>query len=86
MAKYELVITNPASKDIKPIPKNQLKKICETMRNLLDNPISAKSKKLAGSKRSYRIRVGDYRILYSISNKVITIFAIGHRKDVYRKT
>ena len=52
---------------------------------LIENPRPKISKKLKG-KDSYRLRIGDYRIVYNIDdkNKTITVFRIRHRKDVYR--
>ena len=62
-----------------------IKAITEAIERLADTPRPAKAEKLAG-RPEWRIRVGDYRILYLIDdrNKRITITAIGHRRDVYR--
>jgi mRNA interferase RelE/StbE len=45
------------------------------------------SKKLTGSENSYRIRIGDYRVIYDILDSlvIIEVQAVGHRKDIYRK-
>ena len=44
------------------------------------------AKKLAGSRDQWRVRVGDYRILYDLNDKAreVRVFAIGHRRDIYR--
>jgi len=52
---------------------------------LEDNPRPRGTKKLSG-REEYRLRVGDYRVLYTIDDKgcVVTVFAVGHRREVYR--
>lgn len=52
-----------------------------------EEPFPYGSEKLAGSEHTYRIRVGDYRIIYEVSvpSKVVRIQRVRHRKDVYRK-
>jgi mRNA interferase RelE/StbE len=52
----------------------------------LINPRPPGSKKLAGSKNEWRIRVGDYRVLYDIADKVriVRVYRVRHRRDVYK--
>ena len=54
--------------------------------DLADDPMPVGCKKLVGSEHTYRIRVGDYRIVYDIQNANLTVFVIRirHRRDVYR--
>ena len=68
------------------IPKRDLKKILARIESLRDEPRSAASVKLSGLEY-YRIRQGDYRIVYEIDdrNSVVTVAKVGHRGDVYRK-
>ncbi|MEI8204457.1 MAG: type II toxin-antitoxin system RelE/ParE family toxin [Bacteroidota bacterium] len=56
------------------------------MDNLSENPHPSGSKKLKGSTNEYRIRIGSYRVIYTIINKIltITIIKIAHRKNIYR--
>jgi mRNA interferase RelE/StbE len=51
-----------------------------------ENPFPAGSRKLKGEERAYRIRVGDYRIIYDVLRDVLVVLvlSVGHRKDVYR--
>lgn len=67
------------------IPKPDQLRIVGVIDLLGDNPLPPKALKLRG-REGYRIRVGDYRILYTFDGKVMTvlIIKIGHRKDVYR--
>ena len=53
---------------------------------LADNPFPPSARKLRGEERSYRIRIGDYRVVYDVLEEVVVvlILRIGHRKDVYR--
>lgn len=87
MAIYKIELKKSAEKEIDRLDKNIIPQIFHKIRTLAENPYPSQSLKLAGSGYSYRLRVGDYRILYQIDNstKIITIFAVGHRKDIYRK-
>ena len=85
MAAYELRFKASVAKDLRGIPKSDVVKILAKARTLSHNPRPPGSQKLAGDER-YRIRQGDYRILYSIIEAlvVVEVVKIGHRKDVYR--
>ena len=64
-----------------------LKKIDQVLLSLAENPFPSNSKQLAGEDPPlYRVRIGDYRILYQIQDGVLVILVVhfGHRKDVYR--
>jgi len=83
---YTIYISKGAEKDLAKIPANTTKKIVSTIDGLENNPRPRGSKKLKGSEENFwRVRVGDYRIVYLIEDtiKVIDIRKIGHRKDVY---
>ena len=85
MAKYELVIRPSVSKDTKDIPSSDMKKILLKMESLCDNPRPAGCMKLTGMEY-YRIRHGDYRIIYEIedSRLIVVVIKVGHRREVYR--
>ncbi|GAI91672.1 unnamed protein product, partial [marine sediment metagenome] len=61
--------------------------ISNKISSLAENPYPEGYKKLKGSENDYRIRIGNYRIVYSIYNEILTIevIKISHRKDIYRK-
>ena len=84
MVKYKIELKKSAYKELKSIPKKDLKRILTKIESLSDNPRPNDCKKLSALER-YRIRQGNYRILYSIENEILTIYIvkIGHRKDVY---
>lgn len=50
---------------------------------LLEEPHPSGSKKLSNAENLYRVRVGDYRILYEVTDDSVIIHAIGHRRDIY---
>jgi mRNA interferase RelE/StbE len=85
MAFYNIRFSESVHKDIKKIPQNDVKKILEHIDSLAIEPRPYGYKKLKGQE-NYRIRQGDYRIVYSIRDieLIILILTIGHRKDIYR--
>lgn len=85
MAVYELVIRKSVSKDLRSIPKKDLKQILARIAALASDPRPPGCEKLSGLER-YRLRQGRYRILYEIQDAVltVTVVKVGHRRDVYR--
>ena len=85
MPKYKVYFKPSAEKELRSLPKNIAESAILKIDILIENPRPRISKKLKGED-SYRLRIGDYRIVYNIDdkNKVITVFRIRHRKDVYR--
>jgi mRNA interferase RelE/StbE len=85
MAVYSIYFKESARKELNAIPKRDLRRIMEKIATLADNPRPAGSEKLSGQER-YRIRQGNYRILYSIQDGELTIWVVkvGHRREVYR--
>ena len=82
---YQVLISNRASKALEKIADDVYPRIVERIRNLASNPRPKGCKKLKG-RSGYRIRIGDYRIIYDIENDklVVLIIEIGHRKDIYK--
>ena len=85
MAKYRITIKTSAAKELEGIPRKDLRRIVKRIQKLAGNPRSHGSYKLSGQEK-YRIRQGDYRIVYSIDDKdlIIDIVKIGHRREIYR--
>lgn len=84
---YKIEFTKRALRDFVGLEKNQRNKIKLELESLAQNPFKgANIKKLTGMSNSYRLRAGDYRIIYLIEkNKlVINIIKIGHRQGVYK--
>ena len=87
MAFYKVQWKNSAKKELKKLDKKVIVRILQAVGKLASNPHPSGSKKLMGSESIYRIRVGDYRIIYNIQSSVLTIeiIKVGHRGEVYRK-
>lgn len=85
MAKYKVFIKKSAANELENIHKKDLKKIVKRVQSLAENPRPRGSQKLSAQER-YRIRQGNYRIVYSIQDEELTvqIFKIGHRREIYR--
>lgn len=86
MAVYEVLLSKAARKELAALPVFIHNKIIEDISHLASIPRPAGCKKLKGYKNSWRIRIGDYRIIYEIEDKVlrILIVAIGNRKNIYK--
>lgn len=87
MPKYQILVSPRAKKDLKKIDAAQIKYIDASILKLEKMPFPPGVKRLiARDVAQYRIRVGDYRILYDVDekNKVVLILRVGHRKDIYR--
>jgi mRNA interferase RelE/StbE len=85
MAAYEVLFRSSVYKDLKKIPRNDLRKILKRIESLAENPRPRGCEKLTSQDR-YRIRHGRYRIVYSIQDDVLTVWVVkvSHRKDTYR--
>lgn len=87
MAEYRLLIKTSAAKELEAVgTKADRQRIVERLQALAVSPRAQDAEKLAGHADRYRVRQGSYRIIYLIDDgrREITIFKIGHRKDVYR--
>jgi mRNA interferase RelE/StbE len=83
---YRIEWTRSAAKELRKLPRQMIPKLVAAVDNLTSNPYPQGVRKLVGTENSYRIRVGDYRILYNIVEHrlIVEIIRVGHRKDVYR--
>ncbi len=86
MARYELVIRPSVSKDTKDIPSGDLKKILKRIESLRNDPRPRGSVKLTGMEY-YRIRQGNYRIIYEIEDHrlIVIVVKVGHRREIHKK-
>jgi mRNA interferase RelE/StbE len=86
VSQFSIRFLRRARKDLEKIPTKTQDRILKAIQNLGADPYPSGSKKLEGSSDSFRIRVGDYRVIYEIKKKeiYILIVRIGHRKDVYK--
>ena len=83
--KYKVQIVHAAEKEMDKLPTAIHTRISRRILSLEDNPRPRGVKKLSG-REEYRLRIGDYRVLYTVDDKdsIVTIFAVGHRREVYR--
>jgi mRNA interferase RelE/StbE len=87
VAEYKILLKSSAAKEIEAVgSKEDRRRIVEKIAGLAVNPRSQKTEKLAGYDDRYRIRQGQCRIVHFIddSRREVTLFKVGHRKDVYR--
>ena len=84
---YEIVFHPQAEKEFLKLPKKRLETALEIIEQLKNEPRPQGVSKLSGYGSAYRIRLGQYRIIYEVHAKEIVIYVIGvaHRKDIYRK-
>ncbi len=87
MDSYKIEWKQSAVKELKKLPKEMIAKILVAVQKLSSNPLPLKTTKLVGTQQSFRIRVGDYRIVYNIFFKtlIIEIVRVKHRRNVYQK-
>ena len=85
MESYRLEVKRSAAKEIADLPKAECKRVAAKIQLLASDPRPHGCEKLSGAEK-YRIRRGDYRILYEIddSTKLVIIVKVGDRKEVYR--
>jgi len=83
---YDVKLMPQAQKDLDGFSGKLLSRFEDVILGLYDEPRPHNSKKLSGGGSRWRIRIGDYRILYEIdgSQKIVKVYRIAHRKDVYR--
>ena len=76
-----------AERDLRNIDKQYIPRIIGAVESLADNPLTLQSCKLRGATNFYRIRVGDFRIIFQIeiNRKRVTVYYIRHQKKIYRK-
>lgn len=87
MDSYRIEWKSSAEKELKAIDRQHIPRILEAVESLTINPFPSQSRKLRDVEKSYRRRVGDYRIVYQVDEKegMVTIYHIRHRKDIYRQ-
>jgi mRNA interferase RelE/StbE len=83
---YKLVIKKQVKKDLDKIPLNYTRQITALIFSLAENPRPDGYKKLIGTDNIYRVRIGMYRVIYTIEDNILTITVVkaAHRKDVYK--
>ncbi len=86
MSDYSLSFKSSAAKEFKKLPSPIQQRVGDAIEKLIDNPRHSGIVKLKGDDNLYRFRVGDYRIVYEINDRLnkIIVTRIRHRRDIYR--
>ena len=87
MASYNVVFKPSVEKDLRALPQKVVLRFFDHAEQLRDDPFPHGSRKLAGTERLYRLRIGDYRLIYGIDqdNRQIIIHYVRHRREAYRQ-
>lgn len=88
MDSFEIEFKGSAEKDLRRIESSSIPEILKRIETLTENPFPRQSQKLKGTQATYRLRAGEYRVIYQVDvePKTITIYHIRHRKDVYKES
>ena len=86
MARLRVEISRTAERQLKKLLKADQARVVRTILALADDPLPRGSRKLSGYDDVFRVRTGQYRVLYSVSKSklIVVVLKVGHRKDVYR--
>jgi mRNA interferase RelE/StbE len=86
MEPFEIRWRTSTRKDLKGIPASEVARIIAAVEALADDPFPHGVEKLSGSVQTFRIRIGDYRVVYEVftDQRIIEIERVRHRKDAYR--
>jgi mRNA interferase RelE/StbE len=82
---YKVIVSKTASKELLDLPAQAVNRIIPALQKLGEEPHPAGCKKLKGREDTWRIRIGDYRVIYTIDDvvRIVDIRSVGHRKDIY---
>lgn len=83
---YEVLLERRAERDLKALPAEVFHRIIPRLKALAEDPKPPGSRKIVGLKSDWRIRIGDYRVIYEIEEqaKAVKVMRIRHRKEAYR--
>jgi mRNA interferase RelE/StbE len=84
--RYSIRFVESAARSLKKLPVGPRVRIAARIEALADNPYPPGTRKMTGEEHAYRIRIGDYRVVYDVLDDaiIVLVLRIGHRKDVYR--
>ncbi len=86
MAKYDIEVSATAERQLRRLPRRDQLRVLKAIIRLAEEPRPTGCRKLSGYTDVFRIRVGRYRVIYSVSDRrlVVIVLKLGHRKDIYR--
>ena len=84
---YDVEFEAQVAKQLRDMQRADLQRVMDRVKALADDPRPQASEKLAGMANAWRIRSGNYRVVYTIDDRaqVVTVTRVGHRRDVYRR-
>lgn len=84
---YTVRVANSAAKAIGKLPRSTQKRVVRAIESLSEDPRPDGCRKLSGSDSTYRVRVGDHRVIYDVDNDdlLVLVVRVRHRRDAYRK-
>lgn len=87
MASFKLQWRSSTKKDLRKLPQQEVGRVIAAAETLTADPFPNGCEKLSGAERTYRIRIGDYRLVYEViaANHIVEVQRVRHRKDVYRQ-
>lgn len=82
---YRVDFTAAAARQVKKLPRSARDRVLDAIEDLGDDPRPHGAKKLVGEQTAWRIRIGDYRVIYEVfdSELTVTVVRAGHRREVY---
>jgi len=85
MGSYEVLWKSSAERDLRKLDPQHIPRIIKAVEALAGNPFPLLHRKLRGSERNYRIRVGNYRVIYKVDTrtKTVVIYHVRHRREAY---
>lgn len=86
MASYQVEWKRSARKELRRLPQDVIRRVIEAVDQLAQTPFPAGAIKLSGAEHTYRLRVGEYRVIYTVEQNIlfIEIIRVRHRRDAYR--
>lgn len=87
MTEYRVDFTAAAARQVKKLPRPARERVIVAIQGLGEDPRPSGAKKLVGEKTAWRIRIGDYRVIYDLfdTELTVTIVRAGHRRDIYKQ-
>lgn len=88
VTRFRIEFSHRAAKAYRGLPENVRRKIEPKIDALAENPRPHGARKIEGEETAYRVRVGDYRIVYEVHARafLVLVMIVGHRREVYRRT
>jgi mRNA interferase RelE/StbE len=83
VVRYTVILTDEVKARLRAMPLALRREIGHKL-FLLEEDLTGNVKKLKGSANEYRLRIGDYRAIFELEGRRVTVYAVGQRKDIYR--